>query len=271
MSAIEKWWTSLEAMAVPPEVLEAASESPWDLPVGLFRRRAEAALSEPASPARERAEEALPESGVVLDVGVGVGAASLPLHEKASLIVGVDASEEMLEAFQALAGRVGAKVETILGAWQDIEQQAPVADVVVSHHVLYNVPDLLQFVPALSRHARRRVVIEITRRHPLGWSSDLWKHFHGFDRPPGPTSDDAWAALQELGLAVSRVDYERKRPAAGSKEDVVFGIRKRLCLPPERDPEIVEVLGDRLAHHDGGWSAGPSTTQALTAFWWDTA
>ncbi len=257
-------------MAIPPEILQTAPESPWDLPVELFRRRAEAALTGAATPARQRAEEALPDAGVVLDVGVGVGAASLPLGHKASLLVGVDTSEEMLEAFRTLATRHGVNVELVVGAWPDVEDITPVADVAVSHHVLYNVATLPWFIEALSRHARRRVVLEITRQHPLAWSSDLWMHFHNFDRPPGPTSDVAWEALQEMGLSVNRVDYESLRPASGSRESLVANIRKRLCLSPERDPEIVEVLGERLVQHSEGWSTGNSHVQQLTAFWWDT-
>ena len=44
--------------------------------------------------------------------------------------------------------------------WPDVASQAPPADVVVSSHVLYNVPDIGPFLVALHEHARRRVVVE---------------------------------------------------------------------------------------------------------------
>jgi len=270
MSAVGKWREALAALAIPKEIQEAAPDSPWNLPIEPFRRRAEAALAGGSSPSLEKALEALPDGGVVIDVGVGAGAASLPLHPKASLIVGVDASEGMLKEFQAMAAKVGSKVETVLGAWQDVHDQAPQADVVVSHHVVYNVANLSLFVPALTQHAAHRVVLEMTGHHPWAWAGDLWMHFHGIDWPQKPTADDAEAALAEMGLPVGRIDHESsRRSGAASRESVVANVRRRLCLSADRDPEIIEVLGDRLTEHEGGWSAGPSS-QKLTTLWWDT-
>jgi len=270
VDAVEKWRVALDALAVPKEILDAAPDSPWTLPIEPFRRRAEAALTGDSYPSLEKALEALPESGVVIDVGVGAGAASLPLHPKASLIVGADASEEMLKEFRAMAKRAGAEVQTLLGAWQEVHDQAPLADVVVCHHVVYNVPDLSLFVPALTQHAGRRVVLEMTRHHPWAWAADLWMHFHGLDWPQEPTADDAEVALAEMGLQVGRLDHEStRRSGAENREAVVANVRRRLCLPAGRDAEIIEVLGNRLTEHENGWSAGPASSK-LTTLWWDT-
>lgn len=102
----------------------------------------------------------------MLDVGVGGGAASLPLADRASLIVGVDQSEGMLDEFRGAAQARGVRAEALRGNWPEIAPLAPKVDVVVCHHVLYNVPRLGPFAQALNEHARRRVVIEITGRHP---------------------------------------------------------------------------------------------------------
>lgn len=269
MSAVKKWRSALQALAVPKEILDAAPDSPWQLPTEPFRRRAEAALTDGPSPSKQKALEALPENGVVIDVGVGAGAASLPLHPIASLIVGIDASTEMLDEFKTMAGKVGANVQTVTGAWQDVHESAPVADVVVCHHVIYNVQNLPLFVPPLTQHARRRVVLEMTQNHPWAWAADLWKHFHGLDYPQEPTADDAAAAFVEMGIEADRIDHESpRRSGAHSREDVVANIRRRLCVSADRDPDIVEALGGRLIEHPGGWSAGPPS-QRLTTFWWD--
>src|ERR671927_27146 len=74
----------------------------------------------------------------------------------------------------------------VRGNWPDVAEQTDDADVVVCHHVFYNVPDLVPFAQALTRHARRRVVVELTDQHPLVATRDLWLHFHGIDRPSGP-------------------------------------------------------------------------------------
>jgi SAM-dependent methyltransferase len=218
----------------------------------------------------ERALEALPEDGVVLDVGVGGGATSLPLAARAARIVGVDGSEGMLRAFRAAAAEATVDAVGVPGAWPEAADRAEAADVVVCGHVLYNVQDLEPFARALTDHARRRVVVELTATHPLAWMVDLWRRFHGLDRPSGPTADDAEAALRELGLDVSREDREAAPRSGGfeRREDAVALVRRRLCLPADRDGEIAEALGDRLARRDGLWSAGPPT-QRIVTMWWD--
>jgi hypothetical protein len=69
-----------------------------------------------------------------------------------------------------------------------------------------------------------------------------------------------------------REDVARPPRSGGfeRREDAVGLIRRRLCLTPDRDGEIAEALGHRLAQHDGLWSAGPEA-QRLVTLWWDTA
>jgi len=270
VSAVEDWATALQGWGVPDEILAKAPESPWGLPAELMRRRAERVVDLSPSTSTLRAREALPDGGSVLDVGVGGGAASLPLAPPAVRIVGVDASEELLASFLDAAAARGVRAETVLGSWPDVAERVGPADVVVCAHVLYNVQDLAPFVRALDEHARRRVVIEITERHPLAWMSDLWRRFHGLERPDRPTADDAQAALRELGLEVRRED-ERRRPRSSGferREDAVALVRRRLCLTEDRDAELTLALGDRLAERDGLWSAGP-TEQTVVTLWWD--
>lgn len=270
MSALEEWGRALLGWGVPDEILAKAPESPWGLPAELMRRRAETAPDLSPSTSARRAREALPEAGSVLDVGVGGGAASLPLAPPAARVVGVDATEELLSVFHSAAAARGVEAVTILGRWPDVADRVETADVVICGHVLYNVQDLEPFALALDRHARRRVVIEITDRHPLAWMSDLWLRFHGLERPERPTADDALAALRELGLDVRREDEIRRPRSSGfeRREDAVALVRRRLCLTPERDDEIARALGDRLVGREGLWSAGPRH-QTVVTLWWD--
>src|SRR5207302_224166 len=80
-------------------------------------------------------------------------------------------------------------VTTIEGAWPDVADRAPGGDVVVCHHVVYNVPDLVSFAQRLTDHAWRWVVVELTAQHPMSVLNDLWQHFHGLTRPTTPTAD----------------------------------------------------------------------------------
>jgi hypothetical protein len=178
----------------------------------------------------------------------------------------------MLEEFRQAAAAAVVEPVTALGRWPDVAAEVDAADVVVCAHVLYNVQELEPFVRALYEHARRRVVIEITFTHPLAWMSDLWLRFHDLQRPTEPTADVAEEALRESGFDVEREDVATPPRSGGfeRREDAVGLIRRRLCLTPDRDDEVAQALGDRLAQHEGLWSAGPGA-QRLVTLWWDTA
>lgn len=272
MTAAARWKLALEAWAIPEEILASAPESPYGFPTEVFRRRAEASSLMEPTPSARRALEALPEGGTVLDVGVGAGATSLPLAGRASRITGVDQSEGMLAAFLNAAETAGVASSSVQGTWPEVAGGVDSADVVVCGHVLYNVQDLSPFVEALTNQARRRVVVEITDRHPWAWMNDLWVTFHGIERPSGPTAGDAAKALAELGVDARRQTYVAPPLPAGfdRREDAVALVRRRLCLTADRDREIAGTLGERLKERDGLWSAGPAE-QRLVTLWWDGA
>lgn len=271
-SALDHWRKGLEAWAIPDEIVERAPESPWGFPVGMFRARAEQARGGEPTPSSREALRFLGEGGTVLDVGAGGGAASLPLAGRAGRIVAVDESSGMIEAFLATAAATGVEASAVLGRWPVVAGQVGPADVVVCNDVLYNVQDLGPFALALTDHARRRVVVQITRAHPLVPTAPLWRRFHGLDRPEGPTADDAVAALAALGLRVERQDWTT--PRAGSFErldDLVAFMRRRLCLPADRDPEIADALRPLAVHEAGGYRMGPLDRPVVTLSWPGTA
>lgn len=273
MTASDRWREQLEAWAIPEPILAAAPEPPWGFPTECFRRRgAVRAGRKLTTPTTRRALEALPEAGVVVDVGVGGGATSLPLASGSGVIVGVDAQPDMLEAFADNAAAAGVTVQTVEGRWPDVADRVPIADVVVAGHVFYNTAELGSFARAMDAHARRRVVAELTEHHPLAWMRDLWKRFHDLDRPSGPTAEDAEAVLNEAGFAVAR---EERTPTAdeggagfADRDAAVASVRRRLCLPAGRDDEIAEALGDRLRRLEDGWDVGPPERTIVT-LWWD--
>ena len=264
-SAAERWSADLASWAIPPDILAAAPESPWHFPVALFADRADAARSL-RTPSNDRALEVLPERGSVLDVGCGGGAASLPLVPPATRLVGVDGSADMLAAFAERAREAGAHVEAIHGRWPGVAKRTPVADVVVCHHVAYNAPDLPAFAAALTGHARRRVVLELTRDHPQSNLNPLWLHFHAVVRPTLPTSDEAQEVLRESGLQVGRVDWTMPRPGGYESMDaLVAHVRRLLCLGPDRDPEIRHELASRVIVRDGRHAL---PDREITTLWW---
>jgi SAM-dependent methyltransferase len=265
-SAAARWRADLESWAIPQAILDAAPESPWGFPVALFANRADRPRLPTASD--RRALEGLPEGGSVLDVGCGAGASSLPLVERAGRLSGVDGSAGMLEAFRERVEAAGIECTTVEGTWPDVAGGVPVADVVVCHHVVYNVPEPVPFVDALSGHATRRVVLELTQDHPLGNLNDLWMRFHGLERPSRPTADDFADVLAQMGIQPGREDWAPGDWSGGfaRREDLVAFIRKRLCLTADRDPEIWEAIADRVVERDGTIGLPPRPNVTL---WWE--
>lgn len=255
-SAGQTWKDALASWAIPDEILAAAPEEPWGLPVSLF-----AAPEAPAdTPSRRRALEALDAGGDVIDVGAGGGSASLSLLPAAKRIVAVDSSAEMLASFAAAAGAAGIEHREIEGAWPDVAAHAGTADVVVSHHVLYNVAALGPFVRALTAAARARVVVEITADHPRARANALWQRFWNLERPSTPTADDAMAVLRENGISFGSERF--LQPSRGQRMDdaerVAF-VRRTLCLPAGRDGDIAAAM--RETDYDA--------PREVVAIWWD--
>jgi len=247
MSAAARWAAELAAWAIDPQVLAAAPESPYGFPAGLFGADRGAAVTHQA------VREVGPHS--VLDVGCGGGAASVPVG--APELLGVDESAELLARFAAAAGP-GAR--TWCGRWPDIADRVPVADVVVSANVVYNVPDIDDFVTALTRHARRRVVVELTDVHPWTSMAGLWRHFHGQERPDGPTAALFADVLTELGLAWEHRRWPREDPWRDAPADVVLAFtRRRLCLPASRDDEVAAAMA-RFTD---------DRPRTATTYWWE--
>ena len=266
---LERWRLDLESWAIPEEILAAVAESPWELPRQLFARRATRRREAPSGPSFQRAWEALDPSGCLLDVGAGGGAASLPLAPRATEITAVDGDQQMLSAFLDNSAGLGPPARGICGRWPDVAGEVAPADVVTCHHVLYNVPDLGTFVTELTAHARRRVVVEITARHPLTPLNPLWEHFHGLHRPTVPTAADAIAILEALGLAPSHLAWSRPGELEyESFDDLVEVTRRRLCLPESRAGDVGGALREIGVGTARPSDLGSSATNLVT-IWWD--
>jgi SAM-dependent methyltransferase len=251
-TAARRWRDELAGWEIPPAILATAPEPPWGFPVGLFKAEPEAS----DTPSRERALEQLPAGGSVLDVGCGGGSGGLALVPPAGSVTGVDNGAGMLAEFAAAAAARGVEHHEVEGTWPDISIGLGAYDVVVCHHVFYNVGDLPPFVAALTDHARGRVVVELTETHPMVASAPLWRHFHDLDRPAGPDVDLALDVLREVGID-AQVQRWQRPPRNVPRADYVRLYRQRLCLTADAEPEIDAVM------------APTDTPRDVATIWWD--
>ncbi len=257
-SPAQRWQDDLNDWAIPQHILDQAPANPWVHPPAMFK--VEPGKEFELTPSTRVALEALGVGGSVLDVGCGGGASSMPLTSLATSFAGVDEQAAMLTNFSEAAQRAGKPVTTYEGKWPAVADEVASADVVVCHHVVYNVGDIAPFVRALTNHARRRVVVELPATHPTAPFNPLWKHFWDLDRPEHPTAHDFIDVLRELGIAANFESFERppRKPNLDSTDYISF-VRQRLCLPESRDPEIVEAVA----------AMGPLTANEVCTVWWD--
>jgi len=244
-TAAEQWADGLASWAIPPEILAVAPQTPFVFTPSMFAAPEQG--STPQSQATDKAADALPVNGTVLDVGCGGGAAAFPLAPPASALIGTDRQADMVDLFLATGTERGVEVSGHVGVWPEVADQVPVADIAVSHNVLYNVPEVVPFAMAMQAHARRRVVIEITEFHPQTVRAPLWKHFWDLDRPSVPTAWMAVDAILDAGIpVVAERSQDNPRPRQQPQEaeaEAAFWTRM-LCLPAERQSEVSDALID---------------------------
>jgi SAM-dependent methyltransferase len=238
----ERWAEQLAGWGVPQHILEQAPASPWAHDVARFS--VDDTVDRDSTSARWARDVLPPVGGTVLDVGCGGGRSSLALVPPANELIGVDRSGAMLDAYVDAAARAGVARRTVHGAWPDVAAHTPSADVVVCHHVLYDVGDIVPFVLALTDHARLAVVVELPVRHPMSAWAPAWQHFWGVTRPLGPTPDDLIDVLGELGLDPEHTTSDRPPLSrfGADPANLVPTARRRLCLSAGRDDELATWL-----------------------------
>lgn len=257
---LAQWSEDLASWAIPDEILAQAEEEPWIHPVAMFT--VDDVI--PDSRSHRTAREAVPHGGSVLDVGSGGGRASMALVPPAATLFAVDHQRGMLDAFAEAAERRGVAHREFLGGWPDISDEVPEADVVVCHHVAYNVADIGPFLTALDDRARNRVVLEVPMLHPLSGMNALWKRFWDLDRPTRPTAHQLGEVARSLGfdahVDVWADDTWGKRVEMAQEERVRFA-RIRLCLTQERDAEVAAALIEE----------SDKAPREVATIWWDVA
>jgi SAM-dependent methyltransferase len=238
--AADRWRREVQGWDIPPAILAAAPDDPWRYRASRFA----ASDVDPAdTPSMLAALGLLADGGSLLDVGCGGGRSSLPIAGATTAVTGVDAQPAMLRLFADAAAARGVAATVVAGRWPDVAPCVDVADVVVCHHVAYNVVDIAPFLAALDDHGRRGVVLEVTAVHPQQPMSWLWARVWGVRRPSGPTASLLVDVVAAAGRTPTAVGWHRpSRHDPGGRADLVAEVRRRLCLTADRDAELDAML-----------------------------
>lgn len=268
MSAAARWREYLEAWALPPSLLAAVPDSPYEWPAHLWRRlqRTEAAGS--PSPTTRRVLGLLPQGGSLLDVGAGTGRASLAIAAGGHALTAVERDPGMAEALRREAAAAGVAARVIEGSWPEVAGEAGEHEVVLSAHVVYDVPDLAPFLRALDRAGRVGVVLEAGERHPWAGLTKYYRALHGLARPDGPTAD---LLLEVLGEAVGgspQVErwVRQQRLRFADLQELVEFYRRRLVVPVARAGEVAAVLAADIVEGEG-WLSLADDPEVVTVWW----
>lgn len=265
MSAAERWRALLAAWALPPDLLAAVPDSPYEWLAGLWRREAEPEIDTPTA---RVITALLPPGGSVLDVGAGTGRASLALAGRGHPVTAVEPNPKMAAALEAEAEAAGVEVRLIEAAWPAVAPRAGRHDVALAIHVVYDVADLAPFLQALHRAARAGVVLEAGERHPWSGLTKYYRALHGLDRPDGPDADLLIEVVEEvLGLSPQVERWSGPgRLRFADLQELVDLCRRRLLVPVERSAELVGLLSPDIVE-EGGWLGLRDDPRVVTVWW----
>lgn len=270
MSAAAYWADQLRAWAIPDELLAAVDESPYGWPQSLWARRSALAREETTASVTTRVvTDALPPDGVLLDIGAGRGRASLPVRPHS--LVAVEKSTSMAEGLRQEAADAGIDVQIIEEPWPDAASRVGPVAVAMCAHVVYDVQDLAPFLRAMAEAAERRVVVELTDRHPWASLAPYYRALHQLDRPDGPTAEDFVAVVEEV-VDVSPCVERWSRPGQlwfESWDELIDFQARRLVLPPARRSELRALLEPDVSETEGRLYLG-ATDRPLVTVWWDS-
>jgi phosphatidylethanolamine/phosphatidyl-N-methylethanolamine N-methyltransferase len=179
----------------------------------------------------------IPRGARVLELGVGTGL-SLRAYPKHAQIVGIDASEKMLERAQETVNRQGWRHVTLhqMNAL-DLDFEDGSFDYVMAFHILTVVDDYHRLLEEMARVSKVNATIVIVNylRNEKGWSTKLLDWIDPLTRRLGWQTTISYSnLLGEVPIQVVR----RFKTAPGSLFTVVIAKRTAEELSPSPVPAV---------------------------------
>jgi SAM-dependent methyltransferase len=211
---------------------------------------------------------------VVVDVGGGAGRVCLPLALHCHEVINVEPSTGMREQFAASAAEAGITNARVIDAnWPAPE---PVeGDVVLTANVTYFVRDIVPFVEAMQRAARRRVIIQVWNVPPPMQAHAAFRAVFGEEQELVPSYRELLPVLWEMGILPDvRVLPMAMRRSPGwpaqSREDAITATLRRLNAPDEAHARAMldSKFDDVIEQDDTGyWPAGSRGLREMVITW----
>jgi SAM-dependent methyltransferase len=212
---------------------------------------------------------------VVLDAGAGTGRHTLPLARHVAKVIALDPSAAMLRFLrEELAGQGIANVEVAEGGWPDAAERLPQVDVAISAHVLYPIEDVVPFLRALDRQARRRCFLHLMVWQPWFDQLGLWEAVHpaSSGRLPQPVAIDAVNVLYQLGCYANvDVAWVEAPRTFDSLDDAFERVAETVAVGDDADrrARLREALAAQLDAIDGGRLRARVLRYPLATVWWE--
>lgn len=245
--AAERYRALVEAAVAQRERLRAPDGSKrWDRRAASFRldprREIDANLA--ALAAHVGPDDTL------LDVGGGAGRVSLPIALRCREVINFDPSPGMRREFQESAAEAGiTNARALSGSWPE-DAGGVQADVVIAVNVIYFAADVVAFVEAMERAARKRVVIAGWSVPPPSHGARLYDLVYGEPLAPAPTYRELLPVLWEMGILPNvqvLPDQFPSRGRADTREGAIAMLLEVVDRPSDdRAAAIFEAHFDEL-------------------------
>lgn len=205
-----------------------------------------------------------------IDVGAGAGRLAVPLAGAVKQVVAVEPSESMRRALESgLADRARTNVRIVDGRWPRVADKAGRADVVLAAFVVFDQPDVVRFLEAMERAARRRVVVSVTGRAPSAGDDELWWELHGEPQAALPAAPELIEVLAETGRPFTLTTLANARVRALPFEAALDSARRTYWVArgTEKDRRLAELLRERHTTRFGRVRL-PGESSTVSVFDW---
>lgn len=260
--ARERWRHAVESWATPLHLLDVDDGIPFAARLPLLANRTAEGDATPTAAAVEHLGTA---SGSVIDVSIGAERIVAELARRGHRVTAVCSGLDE-------ARRIGgvSRVTTLVGEWPVVSSNAGLHDVAVSTHAAFDTPAIGPFVEALTRTARRGVVLEVTVKHPMAALGKYVTALHGHELPKRPTLDDLVAAVAEVTGTAPFVERWRApaAPRFDDLTDLLLFYRRVLLITPEQSIEASGLLEAGATRCDDGRLVLGSRERDMATIWW---